>query len=94
MRKYVKKRISEYIEYNRNKVSKYAFYGQFKLLKTFSGAWKLIAFNFVIKLLLFKELLIGIEYDNILIIICKFTKYKYFIPYLKVSTAEDLIYIF
>ena len=29
-----------------------------------------------------------------MIIICKFTKYKYFIPYLKISTAEDLIYMF
>ena len=94
MRKYVKKKISECAKCNRNKISRHAFYGQFKLLKTPSGVWKLIAFNFMIKLLLFKELFIKIEYDSILVITCRFTKYKYFISYLKISTAEDLIYIF
>ena len=94
MRKYIKKRISECAECNRNKTLKYVFYEQFKLFKISTESWKSIAFNFVIKLLLFKKLLIRIEYDNILIIICKLTKYKYFISYLKTSTAENLIYIF
>jgi len=35
-----------------------------------------------------------IEYDSILMIIYKFTKYEYFISYLKISTAENLIYVF
>ena len=35
-----------------------------------------------------------IEYDSILIIICKFTKYEYFIPYLKILTAKDIAYVF
>ena len=48
----------------------------------------------MIKLLLFKELFIKIEYDSILVITCRFTKYEYFIPYLEVLTAEDLVYIF
>ena len=48
----------------------------------------------MIKLLLFKESFIEIEYDSILMITCRFTKYKYFISYLKISTAEDLAYIF
>ena len=94
MRKYVKKRIVECTECNRNKVLKHASYGQFKSPKTPSGAWKSIAFDFIIKLLLFKKLFIEIEYDSILIITCRFTKYEYFIPYLKASTAEDLIYVF
>ena len=51
-------------------------------------------FNFIIKLLLFKEPIIEIEYNSILIIIYRYTKYKYFIPYLKALIAEDLIYIF
>ena len=94
MRKYIKKNFLEYIKYNRNKASKYAFYKQFKLFKISTRSWKSIAFNFVIKLLLFKKLIIRIEYDNILIITCKFTKYEYFISYLKISIIEDLIYIF
>ena len=94
MRKYVEKKFSEYTKYNRNKILKHAFYGQLKSPKILTKFWKSIALNFVIKLLLFKKLLIRIEYDSILIIIYKFTKYKYFISYLKISTVENLIYIF
>ena len=94
MRKYVEKKISECAECNRNKILKHAFYGQFKLLKTPSGAWKSIALDFVIKLLLFKKLFIRIEYDSILMITCRLTKYGYFISYLKISIIENLIYVF
>ena len=48
----------------------------------------------MVKLLLFKKSITEIEYDNILVIICRLTKYKYFISYLKVSIAENLVYIF
>jgi hypothetical protein len=33
-------------------------------------------------------------YDSIMIITDRLTKYTYFIPYLKSSSAEDLAYIF
>ena len=45
-------------------------------------------------MLLLKEPIIGTEYDAILVVIDRLTKYAYFIPYLKVSTAEELAYIF
>jgi hypothetical protein len=49
---------------------------------------------FVIKLLLSRDLIIGIEYDSILVIIDKLTKYTYIILYLKANTVENLVYIF
>ena len=94
MRKYVEKRISECTECNRNKASRHAPYGQLKSPKTPSGAWKSIALDFVVKLPLSREPLTGIEYDSILVITCRLTKYGYFIPYLEASTAEDLAYVF
>jgi hypothetical protein len=48
----------------------------------------------VVKLLFSRDPVIGIEYDSILVIIDRLTKYTYFIPYLKTNTAKDLAYIF
>jgi hypothetical protein len=53
-----------------------------------------MALDFVIKLPLSKELITGVIYDSIIIITDRLTKYAYFIPYLKNSSAEDLAYIF
>ena len=38
-----------------------------------------------------KDLLIGVEYDSILVIIDRLIKYFYFVPYLKASTVKQLI---
>jgi hypothetical protein len=53
-----------------------------------------MALDFMIKLSLFKELMIGVMYDSIMVVIDRFTKYAYFIPYFESSSAEDLAYIF
>jgi hypothetical protein len=53
-----------------------------------------MALDFVTKLSLFKKLITGIIYNSIIIITDRFTKYAYFIPYLKKFLAEDLAYIF
>ncbi len=63
-------------------------------LKILKRAWKFIILNFIIKLLLFKNLMINISYNSILVIIDRLTKYTYFINYIKVLNAEDLIYTF
>jgi hypothetical protein len=54
----------------------------------------LIILDFVIKLLLSRDLIIGIKYNFILIVIDKLTKYIYIILYLEASIAEDLVYMF
>ena len=53
-----------------------------------------MALDFVIKLSLFKELIIRVIYDSIIVVTDRLTKYAYFIPYFKNSLAEDLVYIF
>jgi hypothetical protein len=54
----------------------------------------LIILDFVIKLLLSRDLITGIKYDSILVVIDRLTKYIYIILYLEASTVEDLAYIF
>jgi hypothetical protein len=56
--------------------------------------WTLIILDFVVKLLLSRDLIIGIEYDFILVIMDKLTKYIYIILYLEASIVEDLAYVF
>jgi hypothetical protein len=50
--------------------------------------------DFVIKLLLLRDPITGIEYDFILVITDRLMKYTYFIPYLEANIAENLIYMF
>jgi hypothetical protein len=54
----------------------------------------LIVLDFVIKLLLLQDLITGIEYDFILVVIDRLTKYIYMILYLEANTVEDLAYVF
>jgi hypothetical protein len=56
--------------------------------------WTLIILDFVVKLLLSRDPIIGIEYDFILVVTNRLTKYIYIILYLEASTAEDLVYTF
>jgi hypothetical protein len=53
-----------------------------------------VTLDFVTKLPPFKKLMTGVIYDSIIIVTNRLTKYAYFIPYLKNSSAEDLAYIF
>jgi len=69
-------------------------YGQLKSPPTPKGAWKSIALDFIVKLPLLKDPLIGVEYDSILVITDRLTKYGYFIPYLEASDAKALAYTF
>jgi hypothetical protein len=50
--------------------------------------------DFVMKLLLSQDPITGVEYDSILVIIDRLTKYIYIILYLEVNIAEDLVYTF
>jgi hypothetical protein len=73
---------------------RYALYNIIQSLDIPKTPWTFIALDFVKKLLLLQDLIIGVKYNSILIIIDKLTKYTYFIPYFKASTAENLAYIF
>ena len=54
----------------------------------------MVALNFITKLLVSKEPLIGTIYNSILVIVNTLTKYTYLEPYKEASTIEDLAYIF
>ena len=75
----VKKVIKNCNTYIKNKLNCYALYKLIKLLDILVCVWKLIALNFITKLLLLINLIISIKYNVILIIINKFTKYIYFL---------------
>jgi hypothetical protein len=65
-----------------------------RFLRILTGAWKSIALDFIIKLLLSKEALIGVTYDSILVVTDRLIKYAYFISYKEGSTVKELVYIF
>jgi hypothetical protein len=54
----------------------------------------LIVLDFVVKLLLLRDLITRIKYDFILVIIDRLTKYNYIILYLEANIIEDLAYMF
>jgi hypothetical protein len=50
--------------------------------------------DFVIKLLLSRDPIIGIEYNSILVVTDRLTKYIYIILYLEASITKNLAYMF
>jgi hypothetical protein len=50
--------------------------------------------DFVIKLLLLQDLITRVEYDSILVVTDRLTKYIYIILYLEASIVENLVYMF
>jgi hypothetical protein len=90
----VKEVISEYNIYIRNKILYYILYRIIQILDILKTPWTLIVLDFVVKLLLSRDPIIGIEYDFILVITDRLTKYIYIILYLEASTAENLVYTF
>ena len=58
------------------------------------NSWKSVALDFVVKLLLLKDLLTRVEYDSILIIIDRLTKYTYIILYIEASTTKQMTFTF
>ena len=50
--------------------------------------------DFIIKLLVLKEVITGVTYDLVLVVINRLIKYAYFISYKEGSIAEELIYAF
>ncbi|KFY32334.1 hypothetical protein V493_00296 [Pseudogymnoascus sp. VKM F-4281 (FW-2241)] len=70
------------------------FKGQLMSTRVPKGAWKSIALDFIVKLPPSKDLLTGVEYNSILVITERLTKYGKFILYLEASDAEALAYTF
>jgi hypothetical protein len=90
----VKEIVGEYNIYIQNKVLYYALYRIIQIPDIPKTPWTSIVLDFVVKLLLSQDPIIGVEYNSILVVTDRLTKYTYIILYLKASTAEDLVYIF
>jgi hypothetical protein len=65
-----------------------------RLPRISTGAWKSIALDFIIKLLLSKKALTGVIYNSILVVTNRLIKYAHFISYKKGLTVEELVYTF
>jgi hypothetical protein len=90
----VKEIIREYNIYIRNKVLYYVLYRIIQSPDIPKTPWTLIILDFVVKLLLSRDPIIRIEYNFILVVMDKLTKYTYMILYLKISITKDLAYMF
>ena len=94
----MRKTVTDYINncdiYARAKHSQHKPYRKLQTSILPEQAWLSIALDFITKLPILKEPLTGTMYDSILMIVNTLTKYAYLEPYKKVSTAEDLAYIF
>ena len=92
MRKMVEEVIGNCDTCIRNKSSRHAPYGLMKSPDTPARAWKSIALDFITELPLSTDPTTGIEYDAILVITDRLTKYAYFLPWKTTATAEDVAY--
>src|SRR6266702_8717914 len=63
-------------------------------MEVLKGPWETILWDFVIKLLKSKDPVIGQEYDSILVMVDKLTKWGYFILYTEEMSAKDLSKIY
>ena len=61
---------------------------------TLPKPWKSVVLDFVVKLLLSKDLLTRVEYDSILVITDRLTKYAYMILYIEASTTKQMAFTF
>jgi hypothetical protein len=78
----------------KSKAARHKPYGELKPLPVAEGPWTSISLDFITDLPKSKEPVSGRQYDAILVIVDRLTKYSYFLPYLKTGTAEDLAYVF
>jgi hypothetical protein len=65
-----------------------------KTNETPSKAWTLVTFDFIIKLPASKELITGVIYNAIWVIVERTTRYRYFVLYKESSNTKELVYTF
>ena len=94
MRKIVKEVVSQCDTCLRNKASRHAPYGHMNTMVIPDIPWKSISWDFIVKLPKSKDPMTGVEYDSILVIMERLTKYMILVPYHESSTAEQLAHAF
>jgi hypothetical protein len=85
--------IKKYVDYQQNKHSTHAPYGEMQPIELPEKPWTDISMDFVTGLPLSRDPATGLAYDAILVIVDRFTKYTLFIPFRKNYTAVQLAHV-
>jgi hypothetical protein len=78
----------------RNKLAHYGPYGLMGKIPIPERLWKMISWDFIVKLPLLRDLMTSVEYDSIIVTMERLTKYMILILYKESSTAKELAYAF
>jgi transposase InsO family protein len=92
LRKRIEKVISECQQCTTSNPVRHKPVGMLQQIRVPDRAWQSVSMDFIVKLPKSKEPMTGIEFDSILVIIERLTRYGIFVPYKEASTAEDLAY--
>lgn len=79
---------------NKTKARRHKPYGELQPLPVAERPWDSITMDFITKLPLSEDPASGTFYDSILVIVDRFTKFSYFIPYQESTDAEQFAYLF
>ena len=93
LRTHVEQYIKECVLCQQNKSSRHAKYGQIKFATIPESPWKDVTMDFVVKLPMSKDPVSNDEYDSIMVIVDKLTKYAIMIPFKETYKANQLGFI-
>ncbi|RYP06350.1 hypothetical protein DL765_009529 [Monosporascus sp. GIB2] len=79
---------------NKAKAARHKPYGLLQPTDIPNKTWNTIAWDFITNLPPSKDPVTGVEYDGVWVIVDRFTKYGYFLPFKGNATAEQLAYAF
>ena len=88
MRREIEYYVSKCWDYQLNKYLIYTFYRYIRYIKITDYSWQNIIIDFIVKFPKLEDLMTDIIYNNILVVVNKFTKYAHLIPYKKKFTAK------
>ena len=77
----------------KNKVKRYKPYKKLQLMSVINKLWRFIIFDHIIKLPIFTNPVIKTSYNNIFVIVDRFTKFFYFIPINENTDVKQLTHI-
>lgn len=78
----------------KTKARRHKPYGELQPLPVAQRPWHSITMDFITKLPLSEDPATGAFYDSILVIVDRFTKFSYFVPYREATDAEEFAYVF
>lgn len=74
----------------KNKASRHAKYGNLQFTEPPEQPWSEVTMDFIVKLPKSRDLVNGTNYDSVIVIVDRLTKYTHFIPFREASDAQQL----